>query len=85
MQRKISSQVHGALFIKKKTNENPVYPKKCFAVLKYASRRMIVGVKISNLVAKDSRKGTHEETGDEPMPKDRKILDEAVNLKSTTR
>ena len=46
---------------------------------------MIVGVTISNLVAKDSKKGTHEETGDGPMPKYRKILDKAVNLKSTSR
>ena len=62
MQRKISSHVHAALFIKSMINDNPVCSKKNFAVLKCcacAARRiaaMIVKATSLNLIAKDSTK-----------------------------
>ena len=39
----------------------------------------------SNLAAKDLKKGVLEESGDGPISKYRRVLDEAINITSTNR
>ena len=74
-----------------KKHDNPVYSKKNFNVLKCCAcavgriADMIVKATNLNKAAKDSTKKTLEDTWDEPMPKYRRVLDEAVNIKSTNR
>ena len=78
-------------------NENAVYPKKNFAVLKCCVRaaRLIAAIiiraqKLSKRLSSKGRisskglnKRTLEDTGGESISKYRPVLDEAVNLKAT--